>query len=142
MHTTLFFFTLKFLNFFVTEYLSKNNITTVKNRGAIGKRLKKTYFCADCGDCFLGKFALLDHINAVHDGKKSYICNTCGVRFAILSRLKEHVANVHEKKKPFKCSLCDYGCFYKGNMNKHINLKHPGETVEILYVSDDPFRLV
>ena len=98
------------------------------------------FLCDRCNINFPTKFDLNSHIAAVHDGKKSFICNTCGVRFAVLSRLKEHVANVHEKKKPFKCSLCDYCCFYKGNMNKHINLKHPGETVEILYVTDDPFK--
>ena len=77
--------------FFVTEYLSKNNITKVKNRMATGKRLKKPYFCADCGDRFLGKFALLDHINAVHDGKKPHSCGKCGKRFGILSNLNVHL---------------------------------------------------
>jgi len=74
------------------EYLSKNNITTkIKNRVATGKRLKKPYFCADCGDRFLGKFALLDHINAAHDGKKPHSCGKCGKRFGILSNLNVHL---------------------------------------------------
>ena len=77
--------------FCVTEYLSKNNITKVKNRVATGKRLKKPYFCADCGDRFLGKLALLDHINAVHDGKKPHSCGKCGKRFGILSNLNVHL---------------------------------------------------
>ena len=81
--------------FCVTEYLSKNNIATVKNRlknrMATGKRLKKPYFCADCGDRFLGKFALLDHINAVHNGKKPHSCGKCGKRFGILSNLNVHL---------------------------------------------------
>ena len=55
---------------------------------ATGKRLKKLYLCADCGDRFLGKFALLDHINAVHDGKKPHSCGKCGKR---LSNLNVHL---------------------------------------------------
>ena len=58
---------------------------------ATGKRLKKPYFCADCGDRFLGKLALLDHINAVHDGKKPHSCGKCGKRFGILSNLNVHL---------------------------------------------------
>ena len=47
--------------------------------------------CAKCGDKFLGKHALIDHISTAHDGKKPHKCQKCGKTFGILSNLKNHI---------------------------------------------------
>ena len=47
--------------------------------------------CAECGDKFLGKHALIDHISTVHDGKKPHQCQKCGKTFGILSNLNSHI---------------------------------------------------
>ena len=46
--------------------------------------------CAECGDKFLGKHALIDHISTAHDGKKPHKCQKCGKTFGILSNLNSH----------------------------------------------------
>ena len=47
--------------------------------------------CAECGDKFLGKHALIDHISTAHDGKKPHKCQKCGKTFGILSNLNNHI---------------------------------------------------
>ena len=45
-------------------------------------------------------------------------------------------ATVHKKLKLFQCSVCDHKTSSKGNMKSHINSRHVGLDIEIVYLGD------
>ena len=45
----------------------------------------------------------------------------------------------HEKKKPYKCPVCDYGCFYRGNVEKHLKTQHQ-ECPDASVISEENFK--
>lgn len=98
---------------------------------------KKQLVCEICGNMFMKKYYLEQHLQRVHnqnkpsyscefcvfkttcrmniarhmalhlESKKECICEQCGKAFYNLSTLKDHMSYVHMQKRQFKCSKCD-----------------------------------
>ena len=76
--------------------------------------------CDYCKKAFKKKSQLLRHINHVHLKLQPYMCNECKKAFSEKENLKRHVELVHLKIKPFKCQHCKHSFGYKQGLQKHI----------------------
>ncbi|XP_045214549.2 zinc finger and SCAN domain-containing protein 2-like [Mercenaria mercenaria] len=80
--------------------------------------------CTVCGKT-LRKGHLSTHMKR-HTSEKKFNCDKCGKKFYEKQDLKRHVI-LHSGEKPNKCPYCPYACALKGNLTKHINIRHENE---------------
>ena len=90
----------------------------------------KIYKCLYCGESFMRRKHLKNHITSVHEGPKPYYCPDCNASFENKEVLKSHVLSV---TAPFRCSICDYASTKKKTLKRHISTVHEGQK---------PFRCV
>ena len=83
--------------------------------------IDKTHFnCNYCKKTFKRKSQLLRHTNHVHLKLQPHMCSECEKAFSVKENLTRHVELVHLKKKPFKCQYCKHSFGYKQGLKKHI----------------------
>ena len=96
------------------------------NASFLGKQaliyhIDKAHFnCDYCKKTFKRKSQLLRHTNHVHLKLQPHMCSECEKAFSVKENLTRHVELVHLKKKPFKCQYCKYSFGYKQGLKKHI----------------------
>ena len=81
----------------------------------------KRYKCLYCGESFMRRKHLKNHMASVHEGPKLYYCPHCNGSFENKEVLQSHILSVIA---PFKCSICDYGSTKRVNLKKHISKEH------------------
>ena len=84
----------------------------------------KRHKCLYCGEIFMRRKNLKNHITSVHEAPKPYHCPHCNASFENKEVLQSHVLSVIA---PFKCSICDYGSTKKKNLKRHISTVHEGQ---------------
>lgn len=77
--------------------------------------------CTICGKT-LKKGHLTTHMKR-HTNDRKYRCEKCGKNFYEKQDLERHVI-LHSGEKPNKCPHCSYACAFKGNLTKHIKVRH------------------
>ena len=85
---------------------------------------KKHFNCDYCKKTFKRKSQLLRHTNHVHLKLQPHMCSECEKAFSVKENLTRHVELVHLKKKPFKCQYCKHSFGYKQGLKKHAIDKH------------------
>lgn len=104
--------------------------------------------CEHCQQKFRNKTNRDRHVSTVHSGDQPYKCtgySPCEARFNSRRSLANHKTRVHQEKSSqsrrayqsnpqskgksgnntlFKCDFCDYASPWKGNVDRHCNLKH------------------
>ncbi|XP_073966828.1 uncharacterized protein isoform X4 [Choristoneura fumiferana] len=68
----------------------------------------KKFACSVCGERFLTKTRLRDHVDWDHLKNGKHKCDECGKVFKNSVGLKRHLSYVHEKKRPPRDKICDY----------------------------------
>ncbi|KAJ8682285.1 hypothetical protein QAD02_018077 [Eretmocerus hayati] len=87
------------------------------------------FSCQICGQSFLEKGLLRDHVMKEHIGDgptptKQYSCDVCGFGFDIESDLTNHT-KIHQRKKSFCCDHCGEEFCTKKNLIQHMeNYRH------------------
>nr|XP_034833020.1 gastrula zinc finger protein XlCGF26.1-like [Maniola hyperantus] len=84
-------------------------------------RTNKQFLCDDCGQTFLAKGNLREHIKRIHSAKSGY-CSECCKHF---SNLEMHMWK-HAGLRPLKCELCPNSYFDTRSLSSHINIRHKG----------------
>ncbi|XP_012548549.2 zinc finger protein 91 isoform X1 [Bombyx mori] len=115
------------------------------------------YMCSDCGNKFVNKTRLKDHINWEHlknyihrcsDCKKvfktrtslylhrqmvhkemsdNHLCDHCGKRFPSQARLHYHITALHNKETPYKCTTCSARFSWHSCLTRHVRTIHSKE---------------
>lgn len=80
------------------------------------------YMCEYCAKGFNQKRSFDKHIRIHQDFR--YQCPECDSSFRSASSRLEHKYRVHEKIMRYQCEFCGRRFWQRGNMRKHIKLKH------------------
>jgi len=78
--------------------------------------------CDQCVNCFSSKRNLLNHIEAVHEGKKPFVCANCNAKYSQKHSLILHIARKHG----VKCSMCEDKFSSIQDLKKHFTRVHDG----------------
>ncbi|XP_039660536.1 zinc finger protein 366 isoform X2 [Perca fluviatilis] len=100
------------------------------------------YRCAECQKTFQYPSQLQNHMMK-HKDIRPYICSECGMEFIQSHHLKQHTLthklcgkefnrmhnlmghmHLHSDSKPFKCLYCPSKFTLKGNLTRHMKVKH------------------
>ena len=90
--------------------------------------------CDTCGQTFVDKYTLKNHITKVHvhgHGKRKYKCDfeECSESFDKQPELKKHKLNDHVgDKTKYQCDECEKGYNKESNLLAHIDKVHKGIT--------------
>ena len=76
-----------------------------------------------CGQMFISRDALKDHVSKEHLNKKRWPCNFCDKSFLRRSTRRWH-AQLHHEGKLFKCNECYVQYYSKESLESHMNLIH------------------
>ncbi|XP_031625637.1 zinc finger protein 287-like [Contarinia nasturtii] len=93
----------------------------------------------ECPICFKG-FTTKNHLKKhlrTHKDQLPFGCSKCGTRFAT-TKSKQ----LHEERCTclrYNCYLCSYKCFYKTELQRHIQSKHTGEKQFQCHICDKRF---
>lgn len=85
---------------------------------------KRTFMCRDCGNRFIERTQLKDHIQVVHEKNKSHQHPISGKRIGFKHNIDDRIQVVHGKNKPYKCSRCDYTCTRQNSLENHVKEVH------------------
>ncbi|KAJ8705688.1 hypothetical protein PYW08_012734 [Mythimna loreyi] len=87
------------------------------------------YVCDDCGDTFLARTRLKQHIQIHNTGKFS--CSFCEKVFTLQKYRRKHEETVHEQRAKYRCQYCPER--FAGEYLKHLHClsAHP-ETVKTI----------
>lgn len=96
------------------KQLDKENIETEFNIPIV-----EAFPCRMCGQTFLNKAEMGDHIKIAHAKVKPYKCSICDKRFTQLGGLQQHL-RLHTGSRPFKCSFCEKGFTQKAGLDQHL----------------------
>ncbi|CAH2320916.1 oocyte zinc finger -like isoform X3 [Pelobates cultripes] len=88
-----------------------------------GEKLKRKYYCSECGKYFKKSSSLKFHWRS-HTGEKPFSCSECGKCFSKKTTLIGHEWT-HREQKPFSCSECGKCFGQRGNFNRHLKI-HTG----------------
>ena len=68
------------------------------------------------------------------DRPPSHVCKTCGHVFKYLRNLHNHLKYECGKQPSFQCTFCPYKAKLKGNLKKHMTVRHimNSEAIELL----------
>lgn len=55
-----------------------------------------------------------------------HICTRCGRAYKYKASLYNHTTYECGQEKQFRCEICNYHTKRKGNLKKHINIRHAG----------------
>ena len=85
--------------------------------------------CPHCPATFNRADNLKKHIKNIHSSpasKKSFTCALCPKSFSELKNLKRHILHSHQQKQThrFKCPHCKAEYSIKGNLDRHLKVKH------------------
>ncbi|CAB0037711.1 unnamed protein product, partial [Trichogramma brassicae] len=89
-------------------------------------KIRKNYFCDDCGKKLANRRGLLLHLKTIHEGRKDFTCNKCGKKFTQKPHLLVHQRTVHEGRKDHACHKCEKKFGEKSTLIKHLNAVHKG----------------
>jgi len=105
--------------------------------------------CPECGASFGQSTHLKKHREAIHLGVRRYKCDwdDCTFATAYVSNLKTHIVRIHTNEFKYECLLCLvdmynwWGCQAPGELDKHMQKKHPKEWQEKQeqFKKDHPF---
>ena len=85
-------------------------------------RQAKNLDCAECGETFKGKAALVQHTRQNHH-LPSYRCSTCGKKFTKRTYYMRHL-QMHETPLFFSCTYCPKKFRFKSYKERHIRKVH------------------
>ena len=84
--------------------------------------------CSLCGNLFVDKYVLKNHINKIHNG----ITSTCPICHKEFKALYSHIRFTHDKIKNYECSYCKKKFLGQTPMNKHVKSVHLEEKTDCL----------
>ncbi|XP_036819299.1 zinc finger protein 710 isoform X2 [Oncorhynchus mykiss] len=101
-----------------------------------------SYQCTECNKSFTYRSQLQNHL-LKHQSPRPYSCSHCGLEFVQLHHLRQHALthkvcgksfnrmynllghmHLHAGSKPFKCPYCSSKFNLKGNLSRHMKVKH------------------
>ncbi|MEQ2200961.1 hypothetical protein XENOCAPTIV_005477 [Xenoophorus captivus] len=101
-----------------------------------------TYQCTECNKSFAYRSQLQNHLMK-HQNVRPYVCPECGMEFVQIHHLRQHTLthkvcgksfnrmynllghmHLHAGSKPFKCPYCTSKFNLKGNLSRHMKVKH------------------
>ncbi|CAG9811826.1 unnamed protein product [Chironomus riparius] len=102
------------------------------------------YVCDICGNRFAEIKSLRNHIMRVHlkiTPQKKYACpyDDCSLRFAAAFNLKKHMLT-HTDLKPHECQFCPNAYTSKGDLIKHLQKNHVGDSIYHCEHCSESFR--
>ena len=82
--------------------------------------------CEICSKNFKNKETLRVHIYNCHSAERSgdFACSTCSSVYKSKGQLLKHVKIKHGPFTRFPCQLCDYSCLSKNGLGRHFNRVH------------------
>ena len=75
-------------------------------------------------------FDLLQTLVPFKVGPQQYVCPLCAKVSKTFQRCQAHIMT-HTGDKPFQCEDCDFACNDKGNLKRHMRLKHSKDNFRI-----------
>ncbi|KAG9489181.1 hypothetical protein GDO78_005270 [Eleutherodactylus coqui] len=100
------------------------------------------YQCMECNKSFHYRSQLQNHM-LKHQNVRPFVCKECGMEFSQIHHLKQHSLthkvcgksfnrmynllghmHLHAGYKPFKCPYCSSKFNLKGNLSRHMKVKH------------------
>ncbi|XP_066254692.1 zinc finger protein 90-like isoform X6 [Euwallacea similis] len=92
------------------------------------KERPKTSQCEYCGNSYLSKTMLEDHIRVVHLQKEPYKCIVCGNTFTLQSSMRIHQINKHRVVDESElssnyCTLCKMSFKKPSSLMRHLEMK-------------------
>ena len=88
----------------------------------------RRFKCSECGDAFVQKKVLDDHMKYKHSEERNYVCEVkgCGKAFKSEANLRSHMIS-HSDEKKYQCPHCEKA--YKTNRDRqtHVFKEHPEE---------------
>ena len=85
---------------------------------------EKKLQCSECGQRFVRRSVLLNHVEAKHEGIR-YPCDQCSYQSVSVTLLKRHSKIVHEGLR-YHCDQCEYTSSRQQCLKQHIQSKHEG----------------
>jgi len=109
----------------------------------------RAHTCPECGVSFGASQALKRHREAIHLGIRMYKCDWDDCIYAATTKvaLDDHILKIHTNEFKYECLLCFvdmynwWGCKTPGELDKHMQKKHPKEWEEKQeqFKKDNPF---
>ncbi len=97
------------------------------------------FFSGEKAECIICGFKTknLRH-HMIRHGERKFRCKECNYASKSQETLKHHMRNSHllKGRKPFQCGHCSYRSAIKGNVTKHIQVQHPGASINIEQVGE------
>ncbi|XP_070507607.1 zinc finger protein 271-like [Chironomus tepperi] len=102
------------------------------------------YVCDICGNRFAEMKSLKNHIMRVHmkiPPQKKFACtfDGCSLKFAAAFNLKKHMIT-HTDLKPHECQFCSNAYTSKGDLIKHLQKNHVGDSIYHCEHCSESFR--
>lgn len=66
-----------------------------------------------------------------------HTCNKCGRSYKYKASLYNHTTYECGQEKQFRCEICSYHTKRKGNLKKHMNIRHTATDVTVDYSLDE-----
>ena len=85
---------------------------------------EKQHKCDQCEYASHKKYALQNHINAVHLKIQPFKCETCDKACSSKEGLRSHVMRMHLDQRPFGCDLCIKRFTVPSELRKHKEMCH------------------
>lgn len=100
---------------------------------------RRKFLCVACGNQFVTKFGLNQHIRAIHDKEQRFQCTKCDRRFAHNHNLKTHM-NRHNGIRPYSCKVCTKTFYDSSTLNVHTKSVHSATNAYVCSICSKAFN--
>ncbi|KAL1379289.1 hypothetical protein pipiens_015005 [Culex pipiens pipiens] len=92
---------------------------------------QREHKCSECDRRFGTAHGLERHMQTHSPNSQKFRCPQCPQTFARKTALEIHVRN-HEKNRPYVCLECSCGYTHRTLLTKHIQMKHPQYSAQVV----------